>query len=93
MFKSGSQRRFLFAMDKDKQKGLNPIEVKSNSNSISTKSPGTITQPYKAYSLGTLTPKKFHPPAPKSINPTAVPSLPALPKMAKFGRIKKYIKG
>lgn len=91
-FKDASQRKFLFAMDKDKQKGINPMEAKSNSMAIPTSATGQITQAPQTFKLGAPGVKQFHAPVPGSINPTSVPSLPALPKMPHFGRVKQYLK-
>lgn len=93
-FKSPGQRKFLFAMDKDKQKGINPIQNKSQANSISTTHPPQIIKPPTTFNAGLskpVQPYKF-PSMGSSITPTAVPSLPTLSKVPKFGRVKKFFK-
>jgi hypothetical protein len=94
-FKNPNQRKFLFAQDKDKQKGIN--STKSNPNSISTAWPSSQrTEPPAAYKLGNPSAPKFHPPVSASIKPTSnpniIPPLPPLAKMPKFGRTRKYLK-
>lgn len=92
MFKSPGQRRFLFAMDKDKQKQGIPVN-KSVPNSLPTSRPQQMTQPPQVHNLGMQSsPPAYHPPVMGTIKPTAAPSLPALPKMPKFGKVKKYLK-
>lgn len=70
-FKSPAQRKFLFAMDKDKQKGI-PVNKSSA----------------KSFSVPKLPSVNMSP----TVKPTNIPSLPALPKMDKFARVKKYFK-
>lgn len=91
MFKSPNQRKFLFAQDKDKQKGINPS--KSSPNSFPTSRPPEMTKPFKAFSLGTLAAKEFKPSMPGNIKPTSNPSvIPSLPGLPKFGKTKQYLK-
>lgn len=77
-FKSDKMRKALFAMDKDKQQNINPMQAKSQNQTINLKQPQApmVIKPIKMGSL----------------NPTSVPSLPGISKMPKFGRIKKYFK-
>lgn len=78
-FKSPAQRKFLFAAKDDKSKGLNPMEQKSQAKSIDLKQPQAPlkTNPFKIEKIK---------------NPTAIPAIPALPKPARFAKIKKFFK-
>jgi len=89
-FKSPNQRKFLFAQDKSQQQGISPI--KSSPNSLSTARPPQMTQPFQAFGLGMPSAPQYHPPVSPTIKPTAIPSLPALPKIQKFARIRKMFK-
>lgn len=87
-FKSGSQRKFMFAMDMDKQKGINPSSayqqkspmLSGNPAPSNMKNPGlsslqqNITSP-----LNTL---------PQTINKLKMPKLPA----QRFLKLKTSIK-
>lgn len=109
MFKSMKQKGFLFASNKDKEQGQDPQQVlaqKSNPMSLPTSHPSEMSGAPKAFALGSLgSPKKFHPPVPGSIKPTANPSMnlpksgsknpvavPALPGIPKFAKTKKFFK-
>lgn len=95
-FKSGQQRKFLYALDKDKQKGIGspapqtsmPAQ-KSAPMSIPTSRPPQMTQPPHAFKLGAPAAPQFHPPVGSSIKPTSIPSLPGMPK---FQKLKNYFK-
>lgn len=95
-FKSGQQRKFLFALDQDKQKGGSISPQKSAPVSLPTARPPQMTQPPQSFKLGNSSAPKFHPPIGASIkptsNPSVIPSLPSLPKQPKFAKTKKFFK-
>lgn len=97
-FKSPSQRKFLYAMDKDKQKGISPIgPTKSSPTTISTAWPSAQrTEPPAAYKLGNPSNTKFNPPVGSTIKPTSNPTIigssPSLPKAPRFAKTKKLFK-
>jgi hypothetical protein len=74
----GNQRKFFFAAQDDKKKGINPMD-KTKPKSIDLKIPQA---PMKSLDFK---PAKIK-------NPTAIPALPAMPKPAKFAKIKKFFK-
>lgn len=92
MFKSSKQRAFMFAMDKDKQKGINPMEAKSMPGKINTNRPSEMIKPLDTHNLGLPKPVAPHSPNLGSIKPTTLPSLPGLQKMPRFPKLKKYLK-
>lgn len=90
-FKSGQQRKFLFALGQDKQKGGIPPN-KSAPVSLPTSRPPQMTQPPQSFKMGNFSAPKYHAPVSPTIKPTAAPSLPALTKSPKFAKVKKYLK-
>ena len=82
-FKGPGQRKFFFAAQDDKKKGLNPMEQKTKANPIDLKQ---AQAPLKSPSLNV--PKLNNPTA----NPKPIPALPGLPKPARFAKMKKYFK-
>jgi hypothetical protein len=99
-FKSPNQRRFIFASEKDKTLGQNSQQIppqKSSPIGMPTSHPLQLPgMPQQQHFQSTI-PAIIHPtanpsmhlPKPGSLNPTAVPALPGMPK---FGRMKKYLK-
>lgn len=91
MFKSDKLRKMLFAQDQDKAQGI-PVN-KTIPNSFPTQNHPEIIKPVQPINSGV---PQFKPQIPKSIKPTAnpniIPSLPSMPKPAKFAKIKKYLK-
>lgn len=90
-FKSDKIRKLLFAQDSDKSKGIPPN--KSAPASFSTMNHPEIIKPVQPINSGV---PQFKPSMPKSIKPTSnpgiIPSLPAMPKSAKFAKVKNYLK-
>lgn len=101
-------RRFLFEKDKEKQTNpgtmssmssiLGVPSQKSAPGSIGTSFPKEhiVPSPH-SMNLGMPGAQKSsipHPSIPKMgpIQPTAAPSLPGMDKMARFGKLKKYLK-
>jgi hypothetical protein len=82
-FKSPGQRKFLFASDKDKTQGQDPLQVhaqKAPATTLPTSHPSQMTQAPQSFALGTLgQAPKFHPPGMGSIQPTSNPNM-HLPK-------------
>lgn len=78
MFKNANQRKFLFALDKDKKKGLSGEPLVHHQITVKAL-PGmgksNLTQPHQ------------------EINPISVPGLPGLNKLPKFGKLKNSLKG
>lgn len=100
-FKNPQQRRFLFARDRDAQKGQNPMANKAVPTSINTSLSHNQIHPVPQTAnvgLNPIMPQQAtipHMAVPHQgpIQPTAVPSLPGLEKMPKFGRVKKLMGG
>lgn len=89
-FKSAKQRAFLFAMDRDKAKGQNPQQIHAQKSSAQPVSlpPAQAPMPHNI-KIGTIKPTA----TPKLKLPkSTIPALPGLPKPAKFGKIRKFLK-
>lgn len=80
MFRNPNQRRFLFALDKDKQKGLNP----GTGQILSSSAP----MPLKTISP---IPKLINPQ--QSQGSGVIQELPGSKKLPRFGKIKNALKG
>lgn len=97
MARNFNQLKAIFGSESDKQKmgGLqNPMKTKSTPTTLPTQKPAQISTAPKSFNLGMAqaAPQYKNPAAQRSINPTAVPSLPGMPKTERFGKIKKYFK-
>lgn len=90
--RSGKQANFLHALDSDKQKGIGNPQMNSSSMSNPSMNLQSNQSP-----MGIK-----HMPQPKmpnlkhigqQLNPVAVPSLPGLAKLPKFGKMRNSLKG
>lgn len=86
MFRNTNQRKFLFALDKDKQPSVSPL----GANTIPSPKP-LVSNPVQHLTQPSNIGQKL-PGAGKIMKPTNIPSLPTLSKMPKFGRVKQYFK-
>lgn len=77
-FNNPNLRRFLFAADKDKQKGTGVPATISPNTQLLNKSMSNMGIPQT--------------PAVPKASSNGIPSLPGIAKLPKFGKIKNYLK-
>lgn len=89
MFKDPKQRKFLFALDKDKQTGQPQQNHLGQPSQVLT---NPLNGALKTDALNKLKLNKVPEPTPPAISPTAVPALPQLGRLPKFGKLRNSLK-